>query len=182
MVIKNGLASFQCLSSAELPLWQLSAMTPFLAASTGPAALRGSSQYSRIEAQGAKCCASSQERGILSYWELYFSGWVFMQGELCINSQAQAELAPVPSGVSTGLSDITQCFIGWRIEVLLGGATCPLQMRNFWGELWYRTPKTSALGEINLHCRQFWALSVLIISVHCPKWHLSCQLFASSDV
>lgn len=94
---------------------------------------QGSSQHNRVEARGAKCCASAQERGTLSCWELHFPGWVFMHGELCVNSQAQAELAPVFSGVNTDLSPITQCFTGWRIEVLLSCATCPMQMRNYWG-------------------------------------------------
>lgn len=44
------------------------------------------------------------------------------------------------------------------------------------GELRYKAPKTPALEETNLHCKQFWALPVVLISLQCPRWHLSCQL------
>lgn len=74
-----------------------------------------------------------ESSAIGSFISLGGSSCMSLHGELCMNSQAQAELAPVFSGVNSGLSSTTQCFIGWRIEVPLSGVTCPMQMTNYCG-------------------------------------------------
>lgn len=53
-----------------------------------------------------------ESSAIGSFISLGGSSCMSLHGELCMNSQAQAELAPVFSGVNSGLSSTTQCFIG----------------------------------------------------------------------
>lgn len=161
-------------------------MAPFPAASTWSAGLSGSPQHNGLEAfvlgvaaWVAKHHASPQEGGSLSCCEGCFSRCLFTCGLLCTNSQAQHSWH-LYSRCKCCPPSITQCFIGWRTEILLGCATGPMQLMNYWGSLCLATGLPAYLPLRNpAYTANCSGDSLALTSLHCSGWHLSCQLFAS---